>query len=89
MGSLQITSSTIAYNSAFNSRQINLLHSVVGFFSSGSTSTGSSIIALNTAPAGPDFLSFFPENGLQRWATTHCNDADAIIFSQPTDQVGH
>ena len=89
IGNLQITSSTIAHNSAFNSASDQFAAFGGGLFSSGSTSTGSSIIALNTAPAGPDFFTFTPGGGLQSMGyNTIGNDADAIIFSQPTDQVG-
>ena len=88
-GNLQITSSTIAHNSAFNSASDQFAAFGGGLFSSGSTSTGSSIIALNTAPAGPDFFTFTPAGGLQSMGYNIIgNDADAIIFSQPTDQVG-
>src|SRR5215211_1268247 len=84
-GSLQITSSTISYNSA----SAQLIAFGGGIFGSGFTATDSTIIALNTAPAGPDFFSFAPEQGLQSMGYNIIgNDADAVIFSQPTDQVG-
>jgi hypothetical protein len=81
-GDLQITSSTIAHNSASGG---------TGAFGGGiygfaSTRTDSSIIALNSAPAGPDFT------GADELQSTGYNiignNADSIISSQPTDQIG-
>jgi hypothetical protein len=81
-GNLQIASSTIAYNSvsgengAFGG----------GIYGFASTRTDSSIIALNSAPTGPDFTGVvaLQSNGYNIIG----NNADAVISSQPTDQIG-
>ncbi len=84
-GNLQITSSTIAHNSATGGN---------GAFGGGiyrvglldSTTTDSSIIALNSAFTGPDFTG---AGGLQSTGYNIIgNNADAVINSQPTDQIG-
>jgi hypothetical protein len=81
-GDLQITSSTIVYNSASGEN---------GAFGGGiygftSTRTDSSIIALNSAPTGPDFTG---GGGLQSTGYNIIgNNADAVISSQSTDQIG-
>ncbi len=77
-GNLQITSSTIAHNSASGD-------TAFGGGINGSTRTNSSIIALNSALTGPDFT------GGQLQSTGYNiigNNADAVINSQPTDQIG-
>ena len=81
-GTLQIASSTIAHNSvsgengAFGG----------GLYGFASTRTDSSIIALNSAPTGPDFTGSLAlqSNGYNIIG----NNADAVISSQPTDQIG-
>ncbi len=81
-GSLQIASSTIAYNSA-SSETAAFGGGISGF---GSTGSNSSIIALNSAPTGPDFTG---RGGLQSMGYNIIgNNADAVISSQPTDQIG-
>jgi hypothetical protein len=81
-GNLQITSSTIAHNSASRGNG----PSGGGIYSSGDTTTDSSIIALNSAPTGPDFTGGVT---LQSMGYNIIgNDADAIISSKPTDQIG-
>ena len=81
-GNLQITSSTIAHNSASGGNG----PSGGGIYSSGDTTTDSSIIALNSAPTGPDFTG---GAALQSMGYNIIgNDADAIISSKPTDQIG-
>jgi len=81
-GNLQITSSTIAHNSASRGNG----PSGGGIYSSGDTTTDSSIIALNSAPTGPDFTG---GAALQSMGYNIIgNDADAIISSKPTDQIG-
>jgi hypothetical protein len=88
-GNLQITSSTIAYNSA--SGENGASASGGGIYNSrglviGSTRTDSSIIALNSAPFGPDFTGW---GELQSMGYNIIgNNADAVISSQPTDQIG-
>jgi hypothetical protein len=83
-GNLQITSSTIALNSATGGN---------GAFGGGIygagllefTKTDSSIIALNSAFVGPDFTG----DELQSTGYNIIgNNADAVINSQPTDQIG-
>jgi hypothetical protein len=81
-GSLQITSSTIVYNSA--SAESGAAGG--GIFGSAPTRSDSSIIALNSAPTGPDFTG-----GVALQSTGYNiigNNADAVISSQPTDQIG-
>ena len=81
-GNLQITSSTITHNSASSGNG----PSGGGIYSSGDTTTDSSIIALNSAPTGPDFTG---GAALQSMGYNIIgNDADAIISSKPTDQIG-
>jgi hypothetical protein len=78
-GDLQITSSTIAHNSASGDNAFG-----GGIY--GATRTGSSIIALNSALVGPDFTG---AGGLQSTGYNIVgNNADAVINSQPTDQIG-
>jgi hypothetical protein len=80
-GDLQITSSTIAFNSA--SGDIGVGGGINGFEP---TTTDSSIIALNSALTGPDFAG---GGGLQSTGYNIVgNNADAVINSQPTDQIG-
>ena len=84
IGSLHITSSTIASNSA-SGRDVAFGG---GIFSSGSTISDSSIIALNNAPVGPDFFTFTGAGLQSRGYNIIGNDADALISSQSTDQIG-
>ena len=84
-GNLQITSSTIAYNSALDESGENAAFGG-GIYGPGATTTDSSIIALNSAPTGPDFTG---AGGLQSMGYNIIgNNADAVISSQPTDQIG-
>jgi len=83
-GDLQITSSTIAYNSAIGDD--NGVGGGINAFEN--TTTDSSIIALNSASTGgPDYFS-----GIGVLLSTGYNiignNADAVINSQPTDQIG-
>jgi hypothetical protein len=82
-GDLQITSNTIAHNSA--SGDIGVGGGINGFEL---TRTDSSIIALNSATTGgPDYFT----NGGELQSTGYNiigNNADAVISSQPTDQIG-
>src|SRR6266550_2221128 len=82
-GDLQITSSTIAFNSA--SGDIGVGGGINGFEPA---TTDSSIIALNSATTGgPDYFT----NGGELQSTGYNiigNNADAVINSQPTDQIG-
>jgi hypothetical protein len=82
-GDLQITSSTIAHNSA--SGDYGVGGGINGFEP---TRTDSSIIALNSASTGgPDYFT----NGGELQSTGYNiigNNADAVINSQPTDQIG-
>ena len=85
-GHLQITSSTIAHNSASGDN-----FGVGGGINGDGfepTRTDSSIIALNTASTGgPDYFS----GRLVLLSTGYNiigNNADAVINSQPTDQIG-
>jgi len=81
-GSLQITSSTIAYNSASGENGAY----GGGIFSSAPMRSNSSIIVLNSAPTGPDFAG---GGGLHSMGYNIVgNNADAVIISQPTDQIG-
>src|SRR4029077_1270322 len=81
-GNLQIASSTIAHNSvsgengAFGG----------GIYGFASPRTDSSIIALNSAPTGPDFTGgvALQSDGYNIIG----NNADAVLSSQPTDQIG-
>jgi len=81
-GGLQITSSTIVHNSATGGN---------GAFGGGihgsfPMRTASSIIALNSAPVGPDVTG---AGGLESTGYNIIgNNADAVINSQPTDQIG-
>jgi hypothetical protein len=81
-GTLQIASSTIAHNSvsgengAFGG----------GIYGFASTRTDSSIIALNSAPTGPDFTGGVALQSIGY--NIIGNNADAVISSQPTDQIG-
>ena len=80
-GHLQITSSTIAHNSASGNQAFG-----GGVYGAGTTRTDSSIIALNSALIGPDFAG-----GVALQSTGYNiigNNADAVINSQPTDQIG-
>ena len=83
-GDLQITSSTIAHNSA-SGDDFGVGGGIngIGFEP---TRTDSSIIALNSALTGPDFTG---GGGLQSTGYNIIgNNADAVINSQPTDQIG-
>ena len=81
-GTLQIASSTIVYNSA--SGENGAFGG--GIYSSAPMRSNSSIIALNSAPTGPDFTG---AGGLQSTGYNIIgNNADAVISSQPTDQIG-
>src|SRR5262245_21302439 len=81
---LQITSSTIVHNSA--SGDSGALGGGIYGSPNGSTRTDSSIVALNTASTGPDFTG---GGGLQSMGYNIIgNNADAVITSQPTDQIG-
>ena len=83
-GNLQIASSTIAHNSM--SGENGASASGGGIYGFASTRTDSSIIALNSAPTGPDFAGVvaLQSNGYNIIG----NNADAVISSQPTDQIG-
>ncbi len=81
---LQITSSTIVHNSA--SGYSGGVGGGIYGSPNGSTRTDSSIIALNTASTGPDFTG---GGGLHSMGYNIIgNNADAVISSQPTDQIG-
>jgi hypothetical protein len=81
-GNLQITSSTIVHNSA--SGEFGAFGG--GIYSSAPMRSDSSIIALNSAPTGPDLTG---GGGLQSMGYNLIgNNADAVISSQPTDQIG-
>ena len=57
-----------------------------GIYSPAPTRSDSSIMALNSAPTGPDVTG---EGGLQSMGYNIVgNNADAVISSQPTDQIG-
>ena len=82
-GNLQIKSSTIAYNSASGNN--GAFGGGIYGFGSGLTTMDSSIIALNSAPTGPDFT------GAELQSTGYNvigNNANALVNSQPTDQIG-
>ncbi|PYK09889.1 MAG: hypothetical protein DME65_11150, partial [Verrucomicrobia bacterium] len=79
---LQITSSTIAHNSATGGKS----SFGGGIYGTESIRTDSNIIALNSAPRGPDVIG---AGGLQSAGYNIIgNNADAVINSQPTDQIG-
>ena len=81
-GSLQITSSTVVDNSATGGNDA----AGGGIYGIQPTTIDSSIIALNTAPVGPDFTG---AGELQSTGYNIVgNNADAVIISQPTDQIG-
>jgi hypothetical protein len=81
-GNLQITSSTIVHNSA----SANPEAFGGGIYSLAPTTADSNIIALNIASTGPDFTG---GGGLQSMGYNIIgNNADAVISSQPTDQIG-
>ena len=81
---LRITSSTIVHNSA--SGHSGALGGGIYGSPNGSTRTDSSIIALNTASTGPDVSG---AGGLQSLGYNIIgNNAEAVISSQPTDQIG-
>ncbi len=81
---LQITSSTIVHNSA--SGYSGALGGGIYGSPNGTTRTDSSILALNAASTGPDFTG---GGGLQSMGYNIIgNNADAVIFSQSTDQIG-
>ena len=83
-GNLQITSSTIVHNSALG--EFGAFGGGIYGYSSAPTRTDSSIIALNSASTGPDFTG---GGGLQSNGYNIIgNNADAVISSQPTDQIG-
>jgi hypothetical protein len=77
-GNLQINISTITHNSASGDN-------ASGGGINGSTTTDSSIIALNNAPVGPDFTG---GTLVSTGYNIIGNNADAVIDSQPTDQIG-
>ena len=82
-GNLQITSSTIAHNSA--SGDIGVGGGINAFEN---TTTDSSIIALNTASTGgPDYFTSIGVL-LSTGYNIIGNNADSVINSQPTDQIG-
>jgi hypothetical protein len=83
-GDLQITSSTIAHNSA-SGDDFGFGGGINGF---AAARTNSSIIALNTASTrGPDYYTHI--GVLQSTGYNIIgNNADAVINSQPTDQIG-
>jgi hypothetical protein len=84
-GSLLVTSSTIAYNSAAGENGA-FGGGIYGLSSPSSTTSDSTILALNSAPTGPDFAG---GGGLQSVGYNIIgNNVDAVIFSQPTDQIG-
>ena len=57
-----------------------------GIYAFGAARSDSNIIALNNAPTGPDFTG---GGGLQSTGYNIIgNNADAVISSQPTDQIG-
>jgi hypothetical protein len=82
-GNLQTTSSTIAYNSASAEN---------GAFGGGvynlavSWRSNSGIIALNSAPTGPDFAGGGALHSMGY--NIIGNNAGGVIISQPTDQIG-
>jgi hypothetical protein len=79
-GSLQIASSTTVNNSASAESGA----SGGGIFGGATVESNSSIIALNSAPTGPDM-----RGGLQSLGYNIIgNNADAVISSQSTDQIG-
>jgi Right handed beta helix region len=81
-GDLQITSSTIAHNSATGGNDA----AGGGINSTDPTRTDTSIIALNSAPGGPDVIG---AGGLESTGYNIIgNNADAVINSQLTDQIG-
>ena len=84
LGDLQITSSTIAHNSA--SGGTGAFGGGILWGSFGSTRTGSSIVALNSAAEGADVTGESPLQSLGY--NIIGNNADAVINSQPTDQIG-
>jgi hypothetical protein len=80
---LQITSSTIVHNSASAN---NVPAFGGGIYALGAATTDSSIIALNSAPIGPDFTG---GGGLQSTGYNIIgNNADGVISARPTDQIG-
>ena len=84
-GNLQITSSTIAQNLAAGGNGA-FGGGIYGVGPTTTTRTDSSIIARNNAPVGPDFTG---AGGLQSTGYNIIgNNADAVINSQPTDQIG-
>src|SRR5262249_22957443 len=81
-GDLLITSSTIAHNSASGGNDA----AGGGINSPEPTRTDSSIVALNNALRGPDLMG---AGGLESTGYNIIgNNADAVISSQPTDQIG-
>ena len=84
-GDLQIASSTITHNSASGGNAA-FGGGIYGFGLTATTRTNSSIIALNSASTGPDFTG---ASDLQSTGYNIIgNNADAVINSQPTDQIG-
>ena len=84
-GDLQITSCTITHNSASGGNAA-FGGGIYGFGLTATTRTNSSIIALNSASTGPDFTG---ASDLQSTGYNIIgNNADAVINSQPTDQIG-
>jgi hypothetical protein len=83
-GNLQITSSTIVHNSVSGGN--GAAGGGIYGLAIGSTTIDSSILALNSAPYGPDFTG---GSGLQSMGYNIIgNNANAVISSQPTDQIG-
>jgi hypothetical protein len=83
-GNLQIASSTIVYNSASAENGAFGGGIYNSAFNSTPVKSNSSIIALNTAPTGPDFAGRLRSMGYNIIG----NNADAVIISHPTDQIG-
>ena len=72
---------TVTHNSASGDQAFG-----GGIYGAGPTRTDSSIIALNSALTGPDFAGMV---GLQSTGYNIVgNNADAVINSQPIDQIG-
>ena len=80
-GSITITNCTVSGNSGVGTYPATMGGG--GIFGSGPTTSDSSIIALNSAPFGPD-LGGLHSTGYNIIG----NNADAVISSQPTDQIG-
>src|SRR5262249_61868753 len=82
---LAITSSSVAYNSVSGDNGA-FGGGIYGSSLPSSTTSDSTILALNSAPAGPDFTG-----GGELQSTGYNiigNNAGALISSQSTDQIG-